>query len=113
MRREHQPTPVFLSGKSHGQRKPTGYSPWGHRESDTSESFTLYFKYGNNAYKALPKKLLMFYGLQVPKITASHRSLLSRPGNLTNIGDLKKKVMPTLWFYRQNLMKIEVLGLVF
>ena len=22
-------TPVFLPGKSHGQRSPTGYSPWG------------------------------------------------------------------------------------
>ena len=24
-----QPTPVFLPGKSHGQRNPAGYSPWG------------------------------------------------------------------------------------
>ena len=23
-----QPTPVFLPGKSHGQRSPAGYSPW-------------------------------------------------------------------------------------
>ena len=29
-----QPTPVFLPGKSHGQRSLAGYSPWGHRESD-------------------------------------------------------------------------------
>ena len=29
-----QPTPVFLSGKSHGQRSLVGYSPWGHKESD-------------------------------------------------------------------------------
>ena len=32
-RRTWQPTPVFLSGKSHGQRSLTGYSPWGHKES--------------------------------------------------------------------------------
>ena len=32
-----QPTPVFLPGKSHGQRSPVGYSPWGHKESDTTE----------------------------------------------------------------------------
>ena len=29
-RRAWQPTPVFLPGKSHGQRSPAGYSPWGH-----------------------------------------------------------------------------------
>ena len=33
-RRKWQPTPVFLSGKSHGQRRLAGYSPWGHKEMD-------------------------------------------------------------------------------
>ena len=33
-RRVWQPTPVFLPGKSHGQRSLAGYSPWGHKESD-------------------------------------------------------------------------------
>ena len=28
-RRKWQPTPVFLPGKSHGQRRLTGYSSWG------------------------------------------------------------------------------------
>ena len=28
-RRKRQPTPVFLFGKCHGQRKPVSYSPWG------------------------------------------------------------------------------------
>ena len=32
-----QPTPVFLPGKSHGQRSLSGYSPWGHKGSDTAE----------------------------------------------------------------------------
>ena len=27
-RREWQPTPIFLPGKSHGQRSLVGYSPW-------------------------------------------------------------------------------------
>ena len=31
------PTPVFLPGESHGQRSPAGYSPWRHKESDTTE----------------------------------------------------------------------------
>ena len=29
--RAQQPTPVFLPGKSHGQRSPVGYSLWGRR----------------------------------------------------------------------------------
>ena len=35
-RRAWHPTPVFLPGKSHGQRNLVGYSPWGHEESDTT-----------------------------------------------------------------------------
>ena len=31
------PTPVFLPGKSHGQRSLAGYSPWGHKESGMTE----------------------------------------------------------------------------
>ena len=31
-----QPTPVFLPGTSHGQRSLEGYSPWSHKESDTT-----------------------------------------------------------------------------
>jgi len=31
-RRKWQPTPAFLSGKSHGQRSLAGSSPWGHKE---------------------------------------------------------------------------------
>ena len=36
-RRKWQPTPVFLLGKSHGQRKLAGYSPRGCKELDTIE----------------------------------------------------------------------------
>ena len=36
-RRAWQPTPVFLPGESHGQRSLAGYSPWGRKESDTTE----------------------------------------------------------------------------
>ena len=37
-RRKWKPTPVFLLGESHGQRNLVGYSPWGHKESDTTEA---------------------------------------------------------------------------
>ena len=36
-RRKWQPTPVFLPGESHGQRSLEGHSPWGGKESDTTE----------------------------------------------------------------------------
>jgi len=35
-RKEWQPNPVFLPGKSHGQRSLAGCSPWGCKESDTA-----------------------------------------------------------------------------
>ena len=37
LEKEMQPTPVLLPGKFHGQRSLVGYSPWGHKESDTTE----------------------------------------------------------------------------
>ena len=40
-RRKWQRTPMFLLGKSHGQRSLVGYSPWGHIESDMTEQLTL------------------------------------------------------------------------
>ena len=36
-RRKWQPTPVFLPGKSHGQRSLVGYSPWHRKESDMTK----------------------------------------------------------------------------
>ena len=33
-KRKWQPAPVFLPGKSHGERRLAGYSPWGHKDSD-------------------------------------------------------------------------------
>ena len=35
-RRDWLPTPIFLPGEFHGQRSLVGYSPWGHKESDTT-----------------------------------------------------------------------------
>ena len=36
-RRKWQLTPVLLPGESHGKRRLVGYSPWGRKESDTTE----------------------------------------------------------------------------
>ena len=32
--------PVFLPGEFYGQRSLVGYSPWGHKESDTTEQLS-------------------------------------------------------------------------
>ena len=42
-RRQWQPTPVLLLGKSHGQRSLVGCSPWGPKESDTTELLHFHF----------------------------------------------------------------------
>jgi len=36
-RRKWQPTPLFLPGKSHGQRSLEDYSPQGCKETDTTD----------------------------------------------------------------------------
>ena len=46
-RRKRQPTPVFLPGEFHGQRSLAGYRPWGHKESDTTEQLTLWWREGS------------------------------------------------------------------
>ena len=42
-RRQWPPTPVLLLGKSHGQRSLVGCSPWGRKESDTTERLHFHF----------------------------------------------------------------------
>jgi len=41
-RRKWQPTPVFLPGKSHGQRSLASYSPWGNKEWETLSLSLIY-----------------------------------------------------------------------
>ena len=43
-RRKWKPTPVLLPGKSHGQRSLVAYSPWDHKELDTTEQLHFHFK---------------------------------------------------------------------
>ena len=67
-------TPLFLPGESHGQRSLAGYSPWGHKESDTTEQLHFHF-----------------YALE--KEMATHSSVLAwrvpwaeEPGGLQSMG---------------------------
>ena len=47
-RRKWQTTPELLPGKSHGQRSLVGYSPWGRKESDTTEQLHFHFQNDNS-----------------------------------------------------------------
>ena len=46
-RREWQSTPIFLPGEFPGQRSLLGYSPWGQKESDTTERLTVFLNETN------------------------------------------------------------------
>ena len=41
-RRKWEPTPVFLPGKSHGQRSLVGDSPWGHKRVGCRKNQSVY-----------------------------------------------------------------------
>ena len=42
-KRRWHPTPVLLPGKSHGRRSLVGCSPWGRKESDSTERLHFHF----------------------------------------------------------------------
>ena len=42
-RRQWQPTPVLLPGKSHGWRSLVSYNPWGYKESNMTERLHFHF----------------------------------------------------------------------
>ena len=73
-RRRWQPTPVLLTGKSHGWGSLVGCSPWGRKESDTTERLHFHFH-------ALEKEM------------ATHSSVpawrIPEPGGLPSMGSHK------------------------
>ena len=57
-RRKRQPTPVFLSGKSHGRWNLVGCSPWGYKELDVTEhACTLRVAYAKRTWKRMEIKI--------------------------------------------------------
>ena len=55
-KRAWQLTPIFLPGESRGQGRLVGYSPWGHKESDTTERLTLKEATLRITYRESPKR---------------------------------------------------------
>ena len=43
-------TQAFLPGEPHGQRSLADYSPWGHKESDTTERLSLSLHFSEEVF---------------------------------------------------------------
>ena len=54
--RIQQPIPVFLPGKSHGERSLAGYCPGGHKELDKTERLTFSLCYYTAVLKLKAKE---------------------------------------------------------
>ena len=69
-RRQWQPTPVLLPGKFHGQRSLVGYSPRGHKESDTTEQLPFHY------FQAVMEKIWAHWISMIPSFLPSGVLLL-------------------------------------
>ena len=69
-------TPVLLPGKSHGQRSLVGYSPWGHKESDTTKRLYLTLLWSNQVFLYASVQLVFLFRSFINTETVS--SLLSQ-----------------------------------
>ena len=77
-RRKWQPTPVSLPGKSHGQWSLVGCSPWGRKESGTTEWIILLILSIQCLQTPLPRNSRDFSHLWYPKLN-SMSSLQATP----------------------------------
>ena len=76
MLREAMGTPVLLPGKSHGQRSQVGWSPWGLKESDTTER--LHF---HSHFHALEREMATHCSVLAWRIPGT-----AEPGGLPSMG---------------------------
>ena len=62
-RKEWQPIPGFLPGEFHGQRSLASYSPWGRKESDTTEWLT-------HTYRIRQREIMLLICIQSMQISS-------------------------------------------
>ena len=81
---------MFLPGKSHGWRSLVGYSPWGHKESDTAEQ--LYFLFTRDLYvekasggDGIPVELFQFLKDDAVKVLHSIRQQILKTAVATGL----------------------------
>ena len=90
-RRKWQPTPVFLPGKSCGQRSLVGNSPWGRKESDTTERLHFHFLSLRQGHHGLPPSLPSSKTVCLSACPSIHNIAVERigsvrPGRLSSLG---------------------------
>ena len=103
--RKWQPTPVFLPGEPHGQRSLVGCSPWGCKQSDTTER--LHFHTMVEVMKIMvtsfKRSRACTATLSAPNPAAGHRRptpLLKTPGH--SQASLGQSLLGSLQRLRQN-----------
>ena len=101
-RRKWQPTPVFLPGKFHGQRNVAGYSPWGGKETATTEHIST-----NGETMETVRDFIFLDSKITVDGDCSHeikRCLLLESKAMTNLDSILKSrdiTLPTkLWFFK-------------
>ena len=87
--RKWQPTPVFLSGKSHVWRNLAGCSPWGRKESDMTEQ--LHFHASKAMLKNLQARLQEYMNRELPDVQARFRKGKGNRDQIANIYWIIKK----------------------
>ena len=92
-RRERQPTPVFLPGKSHGWWSLAGYSPWG-RKSWTQLSDSTATTYNSN-FMLFTSEHVDLYSLKVKVKLLSRVQLFATPWTVAY------QAPPSMGFSRQ------------
>ena len=76
-RRKQQPTPIFLPGKSHGQRNLASYSLWVTTESDTTQQLNnktrKYIKPRVHCVTLYAVFLIVLWNIEVPLRELLHK----------------------------------------
>ena len=78
--RQWQPASVFLPKKFHGQQSLAGYSPWGHKESDTTEWLNMHTHAGMWTQEAWVMLLIIIPIFQMRKLRLRNLSNFPQPG---------------------------------
>ena len=92
-RRQWHPTAVLLPGKSHGRRSLVGCSPWGCKESDTTNNLPQKQRRGGSV------KIAMFSALQLFQIIlmCACLSFIKRKSNAAAAASKSLQSCLTLW----------------
>ena len=82
-KRKWQPTPVFLSGESHGQRSLAVYSPWGCKEWDATEHARTQFVSSNPQLLTYPTLLSPLVTISLFSVSVRKKKKTSRRSRLS------------------------------